>query len=493
MVIYFIIVFFIILILYNLVLYKKNNVYLVSIVLNKNKNNYRRSKGTYLNLHNNNRKYLFVPTGSNRLDKVIMKKDNKFVDIADKTNIASLNNTIGCIRVNTDKNGYDDLITMRENSTILYKNNKNGQFTPIKLLDHNNLYPNNLYVSKLNNLNNHHKGLLKNKHDDETKIYHFILKDDKQELIDETNNKEGHNAILNHLLVFKNIKQNNIEKFSSNLEDNEYETININESEQKDIFELELPLKLKDSQVIVETKNDKHKQIFNGYLLTFKINNCDKIDNIKIIKPNNKKLQFSKKRGINVNSRFIVIPVENINEKYKSVVSYYNGKRSSPAKKSVFNQNKIYIPENQNCKRLNNLDYNYNHIEHVKHSRNNNTYLRNNFKECDKYVASYKEGTRGSNYYDIKVNKFKAPIYIGSKNTNIINDKSCILHKKYQRLNNKDFNYNLNLNKSNHDDIRLNFDKIYCHADKPLNNGLNRNELISYNQSNEINLINMPE
>ena len=123
MVIYFIIAFFIILILYNLVLYKKNNVYLVSIVLNKNKNNYRRSKGTYLNLHNNNNKYLFIPTGSDRLDKLMMKtKDNKYVDIADKTNIASLNNTIGCIRVDVDKNGYDDLITMRENSTILYKN-----------------------------------------------------------------------------------------------------------------------------------------------------------------------------------------------------------------------------------------------------------------------------------------------------------------------------------------------------------------------------------
>jgi len=493
MVNYFIIAFFIILILYNLVLYKKNNVYLVSIVLNKNKNNYRRSKGTYLNLYNNNNKYLFIPTGSDRLDKLMMKtKDNKYVDIADKTNIASLNNTIGCIRVDVDKNGYDDLITMRENSTILYKNNKNGQFTPIKLLDHDNLHPNNLYVSKLNNLNTNHKGLLDNKQDDETKIFHFLLKDNKPELIDESNNKEGQNTIFNHLLVFKNIKKDNIENFSSNLEENQFETVNINESEQEDVFELELPSKLKDSQVVVEANNEKHSKIFNGYLLTFKINNCDKIDNIIIIKPNNKKLQFSRKRGINVNSRFIVIPVENINEKYNSVVSYYNGKRSGSAKKSVCHQNKLYIPENQNCKRLNNLDYNFNHIEQVKGSRNNNTYLRNNFKQCDKYIASYKEGTRGSNYYNIDVNRFKAPIYIGTKDTNIINDKSCLLNKKYQRLNNKDFNYNLNLNKSNHDDIRLNFDKVYCHADKPLNNGLNRKELISYNQSNEVNLIDMP-
>lgn len=442
MIIYFIILFFILLILYNLLLYKRNNIYLVSIVLNKNRNNYRRSRGTYINLYNNNDKYLFVPTGSDRLDKLIAKtKDNKFVDIAYKTNLSSLNNTIGCITLDINKNGYDDIIIMRENSTILYKNN-NGQFTPIKLLDHDNFYPNNLYISKLNNLNNNHKGLLNNKYDDDTKIVHFLLKDYNPEIIDESSNKEGQNTILNHLLIFKNIKKENIENFSSNLEENNYETININESENKNVFELEIPNKFKNSEVIVKANNKKYSKIFNGYLLTFKINNYDKIDNITIIKPNNKKLNFSIKKGINVNSRFIIIPSKNINEKYNNIINYYNGKRSVPTNKSVYDQNKLYIPENQNCKILNNLNNNFNNIEQVKDSRNENIYLRNNFKQSNKYISSYKKGTRGSNYYDIDVNKFKAPINIGTKNTNIINDKKCILHRRLQRLNNKDFNYN---------------------------------------------------
>jgi hypothetical protein len=125
---------------------------------------------------------LFIPTGSDRLDKLMVKNnENKFVDIADKTNITSLNNTIGCISLDLNNDGYDDLITMRDNSTILYKNNKNGKFTPVKLLDHQNMFPNNLYVSKINELekNDVHKGLLNSNSDDTNKVYHFILDNDK--------------------------------------------------------------------------------------------------------------------------------------------------------------------------------------------------------------------------------------------------------------------------------------------------------------------------
>jgi hypothetical protein len=61
--------------------------------------------------------------------------------------------------------------------------------------------------------------------------------------------------------------------------------------------------------------------------------------------------------------------------------------------------NKIIVPEKQNCKRLNNVDYNFNHVEHIKNSRNKHMYLRNNFKESDKFIALYNEGTRNSNIF----------------------------------------------------------------------------------------------
>jgi hypothetical protein len=53
----------------------------------------------------------------------------------------------------------------------------------------------------------------------------------------------------------------------------DYTFVNMNESEETDVFELELPNELKDSKVVVETENNKYSKLFSGYLLNFKIKN----------------------------------------------------------------------------------------------------------------------------------------------------------------------------------------------------------------------------
>ena len=64
------------------------------------------------------------------------------------------------------------------------------------------------------------------------------------------------------------------------------------------------------------------------------------------------------------------------------------------------------------------------------------------------YMASYDMGARGQNYYNVDVNQYKAPIYIG-KSTNEWKNQPCIKNLEYKKLNNIDTNYGINTGKSN--------------------------------------------
>lgn len=339
---------------------KKN--YIVSVIVGKVKDTFNSIKGAYLDIYNNGIKTLFVPTEKGKSDKLLVKskKDNKLIDVADKTGLSSKNHTHGCISLDLDKDGYSDLLVARDDGVTLYKNIKGtGQFKAIKLLENNENKSIGLLLSDLSN---------------------------KKQVL--------------HTSDFENLKENKDSKM-----------INLNLSSDGD------------SKLLSVTNND----ILNHMELKNQPNAYHPDHNIKYfedIKDLNEHFSSSKDKTLQ-----LVGPVEIKNNNYDEVDW----------------QLKSCI-KNLEYKRLNNLDRNYSLGSKL--TEKNRRSVVNLMKLEDyspSFIANYNEGARGSNYYKVDVNAFKAPINIGNK-LNDWKNNTCVNNLEYKKSNNINTNYSLGNN-----------------------------------------------
>lgn len=166
------------------------------------------------------------------------------------------------------------------------------------------------------------------------------------------------------------------------------------------------------------------------------------LSHLKLIKRNIKKKLSIENFDGNINS---IVMEKNINEKITNISSYSLGNREGlPDEKNTW----INIPciNKIDYTNLNNLNLNYSlGSDFTKKNRQQIVNLMNN-KVSSHYIASYDKGARSSDYYDIDVNVYKAPINIGLKN-NQWKKEPCIKNLEYNRTNNQNQNYSLGINK----------------------------------------------
>lgn len=421
----------------------KNN-YIISVIVGKAKDIYNGAKGVYLDIYNDRIKALFVGTKKGILDKLLVysKKDNAMIDIANRTNICSTNETYGCIAIDLDKDGYTDLIVARDDGVTLYKNIKGtGQFKPIKLLvksstNTNQTKPIGLLLSNKNEKQVLHTSNYNDiKNNKNSKMFNFMLA-----------NNGNHKllSVTDHILSNHLQKQYDMEHFNpikvdvdkNGSEDNLYLDINgpveVKNEKVDNFFGVDLPCndEFIGSQVVVKAGDKMFNDTFNGYLLKFNIGDIPIVDDVQITTPNNKKYTCHKKVA---NSIFTIIPSKN-------VVSYYSGNRSGNSAdwKSPSCVHKLdYISHN-------NLNTNYSmETKLTNNSRKSIVNLMDHQpgQYSPTFKASYDKGARGYNYYKIDVNQYKAPINVGDKPK--WKNQTCLANLEYKKLNNLNTNYSL--------------------------------------------------
>ena len=91
--------------------------------------------GTQIDLNGTDEIAIFIGTGSNRDDALIIEKNGKFIDIIDQTNLSSRIATYASISTDIDHNGLTDLIVAREDGVTLYLNQGRGKFKVSKIME----------------------------------------------------------------------------------------------------------------------------------------------------------------------------------------------------------------------------------------------------------------------------------------------------------------------------------------------------------------------
>jgi hypothetical protein len=187
----------------------------IAVIENKLK---QKSMSVPLDIYSNNTRSFFIPTGEGKMDKLQLD-NNKIIN---NTVICTDKDTLGCISIDLDNDGYTDLLVNRKDGIILYKNNKNdGSFTPIKIFDNIDSSYVYMIISELNNKNrkniytsNNNLHLEKS-----TKLYHVHLQNNGLfELIQISNNSE--NIIDNHSKILN--ETSSIEHFEIDTKEGKY-------------------------------------------------------------------------------------------------------------------------------------------------------------------------------------------------------------------------------------------------------------------------------
>lgn len=397
---------------------------------------------------------IFVPTDDGTMDRI-------FPQSSSRCGLESREKSYGSVSFENGlrNNGFPDVIIVRASGVYLYRSKGNGKFEKKKLMDIKDLENNEpvgVAISDNKCLKTSKYTKVKN-----GKVYHVNVNDDGGCRILGVN--KNNNIVDSHVRLtegFGPLKKTYDAKFDTVLKENKIsddgcQIIDVNKDGIKDhlyvdvegpvkvkdekilnFFSVDLPKHFRESKVRLKAGGEIYEKVFNGYVLTFNVGNCKKIDQIDINTKDRKKYVIYNK---DINCSFVVLPInKNINEIYGNVTSYYHGDRGGHG----------HGVETPSCikkleyKYINNTGNNFSKVTRVAQGDRQNVVNLTSVGDpsLSPFRASYSRGARGEDYYDANVNHYKAPIYIG-EHDNDWKTEPCIQKLEYKYFNNVGNNF----------------------------------------------------